>query len=193
VTLVLGVDPGAHGAFAVYDTISRTIVSIKDMPIWYQTISKKRRARIDGLAIADMFDVFEMMGVGLFVMEQVGGRSGQSASAGFAFGYGVGIIYMAGLYSGIPLETTPPSIWKKIMNVPGKTNASDDDIVARADELFPAARDLWRGPKGGKRVDRAEAAILAKFGADHVLGTVVMAARGDPEFELAYKNANTGA
>lgn len=191
-TLIVGVDPGQTGAFAVYDTETRRVISIEDMPFWWQTVGKKKRRRVDGLALADMFDTYEMMGVELVVMEAVGGRPRQGASAGFVFGYGVGLIYMAALYSRIVIETVPPAAWKKIMNVPGKMNADDTAIINRADELFPLDRDKWRGPNGGKKVDRAEAAMMAKFGADHVLHTLATTVT-DVELQLAYRQAETGA
>lgn len=190
-SLVLGVDPGNGGAFAVYDTDMGRLLSVEDMPIWYQAIGKRKRPRVDALALADQFDTYEMMGVTLCVMEAVGGRPRQSASAAFVFGYGVGLIYMAGLYSRIPLETVPPANWKKLMNIPGKGKADDTAILARADELFPNDRHLFRGSQGGKKIDRAEAAMLAKFGGDYVLRT--MGQVPDAEDRLAYRNADTGA
>lgn len=189
--LILGVDPGANGAFAVYNTDTRRIVSIDDMPSWFQSVGKKKRKRVDALALADMFDTYELMGVELVVMEAVGGRPGQSASAGFVFGYGVGLIYMAALYSRIVIETVPPSTWKKLLNVPGKAQGGDDDIMNRADELFPQDRHLFRGDRGGKKIDRAEAAMMAKFGADHVWHT--LGQTNDVELRLAYQRADTGA
>lgn len=174
----------------MYDTDTRRIIGMKDLPVWHQTVGKRKRARIDGLALADMFDTFEMMGVEMVVIEAVGGRPKQGASAAFVFGYGVGLIYMAALYSRIVLETVPPATWKKIMNIPGKAKGSDDDIINRADELFPQDRALFRGDRGGKKIDRAEAAMLAKFGGDHVWHTSVMS---DVEFRLAYQKADTGA
>lgn len=190
-TLILGVDPGATGAFAIYDTVSRRIVSMEDMPVWYQTVGKAKRKRVDGLALADQFETYAMMGVELVVMEAVGGRPKQSASSAFVFGYGIGLIYMAALYSKIVIETVPPAAWKKLMNVPGKQSGSDDDILARADELFPEDRALFRGDRGGKKIDRAEAAMMAKFGAEHVWHTIGQFT--DAELRLAYQNAATGA
>lgn len=192
-TLVLGVDPGGNGAFAVYCTETRRLVSVEDMPVWYQAVGKRKRKRVDALALADMFDTYELMGVELVVMEAVGGRTGQGAAAGFVFGYGVGLIYMAALYSRIVIETIPPASWKKMMNVPGKQAADDSAIIARADELFPHDRHLFRGERNGKKVDRAEAAMLAKFGADFVLHTLDPLQANDVEFKLAYQKADTGA
>lgn len=191
-TLVLGIDPGSSGAFAVYDTESRALVGeVYDTPVWYQTVGKRKRKRVDALAIADLFDEFEVMGVELVVMEAVGGRKAQNAAHAFTFGYGVGIIYMAAFYSGIVIETVPPQTWKQVLQVPGKSKADDSAIMARADELFPADRQKFRGVKGGKRIDRAEAAMIAKFGGDTVLQT--LNPRADLELRLAYANADTGA
>lgn len=191
-TLVLGIDPGSSGAFAVYDTETRALVGdVYDTPIWYQTVGKRKRKRVDALAIADLFDEFEVMGVELIVMEAVGGRKAQNAAHAFTFGYGVGIIYMAAFYSGIVIETVPPQTWKQVLNVPGKSKADDSAIVARADELFPKDRAKFRGIKNGIRLDRAEAAMIAKFGGDVILDT--LDPKADVELRLAYANADTGA
>lgn len=191
-TLVLGIDPGSSGAFAVYDTASRALVGeVYDMPIWWQTVGKRKRKRVDALAIADLMDEFEVMGVELIVMEAVGGRGGESGSGAFAFGYGVGVLYMACFYSGIVIETVPPQTWKQILNVPGKSKADDSAIMARANELFPQDRDKFKGPKGGKKLDRAEAAMIAKFGGDVILDT--LNPQKDVELRIAYAHADTGA
>ena len=191
-TLVLGIDPGSSGAMAVYDTQSRSLVGkVYDMPIWWQTVGKRKRKRIDAMAIADLMDEFEVMGVELIVMEAVGGRGGESGSGSFAFGYGVGVLYMAAFYSGIVIESVPPQTWKQILNVPGKSKADDSAIIARANELFPNDRDKFKGPKGGKKLDRAEAAMIAKFGGDVILDT--LNPQKDVELRIAYANAATGA
>ena len=191
-TLVLGIDPGSSGAMAVYDTQSRSLVGkVYDMPIWWQTVGKRKRKRIDAMAIADLMDEFEVMGVELIVMEAVGGRGGESGSGSFAFGYGVGVLYMAAFYSGIVIESVPPQTWKQILNVPGKSKADDSAIIARANELFPNDRDKFKGPKGGKKLDRAEAAMIAKFGGDVILDT--LNPQKDVELRIAYANADTGA
>lgn len=191
-TLVLGIDPGSSGAFAVYDTESRTLVGeVRDTPIWYQTVGKRKRKRVDPMAIIDFFEQYKNMGVKLVVMEAVGGRKAQNAAHAFTFGYGVGVTYMAAFQSRIIIETVPPQTWKQVLQVPGKSKADDSAIIARADELFPNDREKFRGPKGGKRVDRAEAAMIAMFGGDRILPT--LNPKADVEFRLAYLNAETGA
>jgi len=194
-TLVLGIDPGHSGALAVYDNETQRVMSIDDMPTWFQAVGKKKRPRIDALALADMFETYEMMGVRMIVIEAVGGRPAQSASAAFVFGYGLGLLYMCGLYSRIPLETVPPGTWKRIMNIQGKGKADDTAIMQRANELFGDDRDKFHSPgrrAGTKpRVDRAEAAMLAKYGGDHLLkGRMDFT---DAENLLTYRNADTQA
>ena len=102
---------------------------------------------------------------------------------------------MACFYSNIIIETVTPMTWKAYMRVPGKTKADDSAIMARADELFPEDRHLFRGPQGGKKLDRAEAAMIARYGADHLLPQMAKKPAIQPgeEWRTAYKVADTGA
>lgn len=194
-SLVVGIDPGHSGAFATYDSDTQRLVGIQDMPTWFQVVGKKKRPRIDALALAEMFDTFELIGVRMVVIEAVGGRPAQSASAAYVFGYGVGLIYMCSIMTRVPIETTPPTTWKKLMNIQGKGKADDSAIMQRANELFPDDRHMFH--KEGSRantkpsVDRAEAAMLAKFGGDNLLRRVKD--HEDVENKLTYRNAETQA
>lgn len=189
-TFIAGIDPGTSGAVAVYSTESKGIVSMEDLPTWFETVGKKKRKRIDRIALMDMFEGLQMLGVELVVIEAVAARPRQSGM--FAFGYGVGLLHMSVMYSKIMLETVPPSNWKKLLNVKGKSQGGDDDIIQRADELFPHDRHHWRGPKNGLLVDRAEAAMLAKFGGDHVWPSMQPVTTDDQLKQMYYK-AETGA
>lgn len=192
-TLIAGIDPGVAGAIAVYDTDTKQLTHIEDLPFWYQSVGKKKRKRLDPVGLLEMFDVLTLIGVQLVVMEAVGGRPRQSASAGFVFGYTVGLLYMACMNAKIMVETVPPAKWKKLLNVPGKARAEDDDIMNRYDELFPHQRSMVRGLRGGKNIDRVEAAMMAKFGGDYVWRTMPANGVPDEELKIAYRNAYTGA
>jgi hypothetical protein len=200
-TLVAGIDPGTNGAVAVYCTEIRRIVSVIDIPTWFQTVGAKKRKRIDNLALMEMFDTLKMMGVELVVIEAVGGRPRQSASAAFVFGYTVGLLYSGCMYHQLMIETVPPQRWKKVLNVPGKQGGKDasakkqaqGDIMNRVNELFPNDRDLFRTERGAYRMDRADAALLAKFGGDFVWATMAPIRGNDDELKLVYRNAETGA
>jgi hypothetical protein len=181
---VVGIDPGATGALAIFDTVTG-LETIQDMPMWHQVVGKTTRPRVDTVQVADLFDVYAMLGVKLICMEAVGGRPRQSASAAFVFGYGVGLLMMAAIQSRIPVETVEPATWKKVMRCP----KDEEGIVQRADQMFPEFRAQFRGPKGGVKHDRAEAAMLAKYGADYLLRSI----RPDAEWRMTYMNAKTGA
>jgi hypothetical protein len=199
--LVAGIDPGTNGALAVYDAEAKRLVSVHDLPMWYQSVGKKKRKRLDPIAVAELFETLNLMGVRLVVMEAVGGRPRQSASAAFVFGYTVGLLYMAALNHRIMVETVPPLRWKGMMRIPGKMGHSDKlaqkkakgDIMMRVQELFPDEREMFRGDRDGYKMDRADAALLAKFAGDFVWKTVTPAQTDDVEFKLAYRNAETGA
>lgn len=196
--LVAGIDPGATGAMAVYDADTRRLVSVLDLPFYFQTINKKKRKRLDPIALIEMFDGLVLMGVELIVVEAVSGRPRQSASAAHAFGFSCGLIYDNCLHARLYVETVPPQHWKKIMKIPGKRGKTEDkkkaakikddkarakqervlikgaegDIMKRVVELFPRDQDMFRTERGAYRMDRADAALLAKFGGDVVWPTM---------------------
>lgn len=211
---VIGIDPGATGALAEYDYLAGTL-TLTDMPVWFQALKRgKTRRRVDAVALYDYFEMRKLCGAELVLVEEVGGRPQQSASSGFAFGYTAGLIYMACVAVKLPIETVPPGVWKKIMRVPGKKSSkgekaqmaelmgltekkSDKElaaaIIARADELFPHHKMAWRGPKGGFKTDHAEAAMLARYCADHQLKSIGAQRISDVEWQLAYRDADMGA
>lgn len=207
-TLVLGIDPGAHGALVVWDDVQRDIVYCEDMPTWEMVIGKSRRTRVDAVGLDETFDFLKnMLNVQLVVIEGVGGRPKQSASSGFVFGYSAGLLYMGCVHYRLPVEVIPPQTWKKALGVRGKKQLGkekenkaeltgkdvDGEIIKKADDLFPEHRHLWRTKRGAYRVDRAEAAMMARFGADHLLRIHDQQKISDPEWKLAYRNADIGA
>lgn len=189
---VIGVDPGLSGALAYYDK-RNNIMIMHDMPSWNMSVGKKTRKRVDAVQLIEILTMYQMYGAELLVMEAVGGRPNQGAGGAFVFGYTVGLVYMAAVMLRIPVDTVPSQTWKRMMKVPGKQKGDNADIVQRADNLLPEHRELWRGPQGGLKVDRAEAALIAKFGEDHVLHSAHRADARDPELELAYRRADTGS
>lgn len=202
--LVAGIDPGISGAVSIYCTDAKRVVSVEDIPTWWETIGKKKRQRIDTIGLVDLFDTMKMLGVELLILEAVGGRPKQSASAGFVFGYTVGLIYMSAMHAKIMVETVAPKEWKKLLRIPGKAGGktkedkkqAQGDIIKRVAELFPDDVNLFKGPKGGYYMDRADAAMLSKFGGDFIWPQMQRNPAPlvrDDEWRLAYRNADTGA
>lgn len=172
---VVGIDPGTSGAFAFFspppplppgvtnltDLTAQTIVLAWDMPINEITVGGKPRKRIDRLGLGELIAQITMLyDPQKWIVEKVGGMPGNSGM--FEFGYTVGCIHQALTERGIPFETVTPTQWKKELKAPREKK----ECIAKADELWPHARSVFRTDttKKGLRPDRAEAALLAYWG-----------------------------
>lgn len=186
--IVIGVDPGVSGALAAFN-YKLGAIDITDMPTIETLVAGRRRPRIDAVELLNYFELQKAMGAELVMIEAVGQRPGQANM--FAFGYGVGLIYMACIAVRLPIESVAPQTWKKLLRVPGKKHSEPGDIIRRADELLPDHRETWRGAKGGLKVDRAEAALLATYGVQFALRAANVTDI-DAWFE-SYKNAASDA
>src|SRR5688572_14456068 len=113
-SLVLGVDPGKGGAFALYHQ-ELGLLDVWDMPTHKVTVNKRVRTHVDGVGLLKLFEEAKFRGVDLTVLEGVGGRPRQSASKAYVFGYGVGMIFMASIAAKIPVETADAAMWKVLM------------------------------------------------------------------------------
>lgn len=178
--VVIGIDPGLDGALSIYDLDKHEVVQIEDMPTRrILTRSKKEVRRIDKVDLCNFFEVAQMFSVRMVLMEQMAGRKGQGADAGIQLGIGAGIIQGICIALKLPFDEISPSVWKREYGVPGKLVDGKQDkaslaaIVKRAEELIPSARAFFKGPNGGLKVDRAEAAMLSKYAAEHVLNIKV--------------------
>jgi hypothetical protein len=161
----MGIDPGLSGALVIIDSENRQIVRVWDIPTYLVRVRTKTRKCLDHRALVlIMREASTIYGVKLAVLEAVGGRPKQSASAAFSFGMGYGMVYMACSFADIPLEPVPPARWKQLMNIPGKNKATDGTLIRIAEEKFPRSSAEFRGCRGGLKVDRAEAALMALFG-----------------------------
>ena len=170
--ITIGVDPGLHGAIAVYDAAYSSIVEILDMPIYTRPVSGNARGQLDVPQLHhEVGKLVRAYGSGLVTIEDVSSRPNDGAVPAFAFGWVCGVTY--GAFSGyrFRIERVRPQVWKKASRIPaavkGMTKKEVKALsVARANELFPESRHLWLGPRGGALADRAEAAMIAKYGAE---------------------------
>ncbi|AMO44258.1 putative RNaseH-like domain protein [Ruegeria phage vB_RpoS-V10] len=155
-TCIVGVDPGNSGAFAFLDP-ERNLMRIVDMPTFTFETTRKR-VKVDPFTI-----VREMTSqpVANLYLEEVNASPQMGVVSAFSFGEGKGIILGAAAAMGIPTTQVKPTEWKKQMRVPADKRAA----VQRASQLFPAVADLFKGPRGGVFDGRAEAALIALFGA----------------------------
>ena len=172
--IAIGVDPGLHGAIAVVDTEKGRVLEVVDIPTFETFVGKKKRRRLDEAQLLN--EVIRINGLYhephsaalLVTIEQVGPQPKDGAVGAFAFGVVYGSIRMAFKAAGYRSEHARPQDWKKALHVP----ALKDAAVSRADDLFPQDGGLWRGPRGGALPDRAEAAMIARYGAEKLSGPV---------------------
>lgn len=151
--IIAGVDPGALGAIALYDTGLGTL-EIIDMPTKIEKVRTSKRTRVDSVALG--FELHDRR-IDEAVIEKVASRSQQGVASMFAFGKATGIV--EGVFAGmlVPVQTIRPQEWQRLAKVAGgefvKDNARD-----RAAMLFPA----YAGYFGRKKDSgRADAALIA--------------------------------
>lgn len=174
---IVGVDPGCYGALGCLD--GGRWHSVLDMPILKVRRGKSDKAEVNGYALAEMMRALKP---DVVVVEQVGGMTGQSASAAFNFGRAAGAPEYAAKALGCRVELVSPITWKKALRVnPGK-----DGSRAMAARLWPSVSGWFARVKDD---GRAEAALIAhwfwlKHGGenahiDHDTSGVVREAGGD--------------
>ena len=155
--VIIGIDPGNNGAIAFLD-VEKAKLRIIDMPT-FEFETTKKRVSIDPYGIvAEMQRYADLTHV---YMEEVYSSPQMGVVSAFNFGGGKGKILGIVGAMGLPVTSVKPARWKKDMKVPADKKAA----VQRASQLFPGAAPAFKGPRGGVFDGRAEAALLALYGA----------------------------
>lgn len=152
---ILGVDPGLHGACALYDVEANRLVDVIDMPTNGHGVDALELGRaICGYSNWDL----------VALVEDVHSRPRQAGA--FAFGLYTGIVHGVLGALEIPVVKVAPSYWKPAM---GLTCLATEQATGTKDRARSLAQHLW--PESAesfarKKDDgRAEAALIARFGA----------------------------
>lgn len=160
VTRVIGIDPGASGAVAVYE--GGKVTSVVSMPV---TKVKAGRVEVDAGKLYDVLDDFgDPSCVDLVVMEDVGADPKFGASRAFSMGRNFGAAWAAVEIRGYPRVRVGPKVWKKAL-LEG-TDKSKEASIAFAQRLWPGLNLSPPGARGPSH-DWAEAALLAYYGVKH--------------------------
>lgn len=146
---IVGVDPGCYGALALL--IDGRLERVADMPIVKIRRGRSDKAEIEGFGLAALLCE---MAPDIVCVEQVGGVTGQSASAAFNFGRAAGAPEYQAIAFGIRVERAAPQVWKRGL----KLNSGKDAARAAAMRLFPKNAEYFRRKKDD---GRAEAALIA--------------------------------
>lgn len=150
---IMGVDPGVSGAVAFfYPAISR--VSVYDVPV--------AGGEID---VANLAILIRNYAPSICVIERVQAFSGQGVVSSFNFGRSYGDVRgVVGALS-IPMHLVTPQKWKKFYNL----SADKEKSRLLAIRMFPSVAESF---KLKKHDGRAEASLIAKYGAENFIKAV---------------------
>jgi crossover junction endodeoxyribonuclease RuvC len=151
--VVLGIDPGAHGAVAILSSAGE-LLEVVDMP---SLPEPNGRVATNAPLLAE---IIAKSHAGHIFCEFVGARPTDAKVAAFAFGRARGVIEgIAGAFD-LPIVFVTPPTWKRFAGVPpGKENK--DIARGRAIARWPAHASLFARKCD---VDRAEASFIGAAG-----------------------------
>lgn len=147
----VGIDPGSvSGAMAFYFPSHPDVITAEDLPT------------MDGeLDAAELANRIRQMNPDFAMVEKVGTMPKQGISSAFNFGFGCGQINGVIAALGIPVHYVTPNKWKKACAL----DADKEKSRAAAIRLWPSSEHFKRKKDHG----RAEAALLARYGANTIL------------------------
>jgi len=158
-SVTIGVDAGLQGGIAVF--LDGTLTELYDMPVQNVKVGKKIRQEIDIEEFRYVLRRVTELGLGghAVVIEQQSTRPGQSAQSGLKTGTGFGLLVGVCVGMHLPSTIVRPQKWKKHFGLTGD-NSTKLKSVELAEKLWP--HHVFRGPLGGLRDGRAEAALIGK-------------------------------
>lgn len=172
---VMAIDPGTKGAVALFapkENPRLTAYELPNVSLSVGRTKKKKQTRLDlDTCWALILGLAATAEPEICFLEDVNGFSGNEKStgaAGFVFGATAGALEMAVVAAKIPRHKVPPSDWKGALKIRGTTRAERKTASrVAATKLFPEHADLFRRVKDE---GVAEAALIAWYGATHILG-----------------------
>lgn len=169
--VVVGIDPGKRGAIAWVDADTRSLLAVADVPLTGLSIETSTTEVVDGDALAELRD-WGPNPIAIIIeraqaIPQKSSRQGVSSSANFNFGANWGAL-RAGFCRGAPVHDVMSAKWKRDVGLSNDKALS----LGRARQIWPkqAAMCMHRAMDDG----RAEAALLADYGIDHVIGGLLI-------------------
>lgn len=160
---VLGIDPGAGGALALYDVTNGRVLKVTDMPFTeHKLTTGKITKRVDMLELKYIFEQIHEYAIAkdavLYIhIEKVQAFGKQSAPAAFNFGYSAAIPETMCIMLGYVPKLIPPQTWKKQA---GLQASAKDEARLLVRQLFP---ELKKQLKYKNQVDRADAILIAMY------------------------------
>jgi crossover junction endodeoxyribonuclease RuvC len=151
--VVVGIDPGAHGAIAVLNAAGQ-LLDVIDMP---STLEANGRAATNAPLLAE---VLARTHTRVAFCEFVGARPTDAKVGAFAFGRARGVIEGRAGALGLPIVFLTPPTWKRLAGIP--PGADNKDLArTRAIAKWPDRAEWF---KRKCDVDRAEACLIGLAG-----------------------------
>jgi Holliday junction resolvasome RuvABC endonuclease subunit len=169
---VVGVDPGASGAFALLEHSSghTTDLQIFEMPRHTVIIAKKPRERVDLHGCYALGQVLGANSPDFVAFEDVQGFGKQDAAGAFVFGRATCAAEMALIAGGCALRYVTPKKWKDGLGI----SSEKENALLEAKRLFPRFAKLFTPVRGTltkeQAIGNAEAALIAYYGATRMAG-----------------------
>jgi crossover junction endodeoxyribonuclease RuvC len=154
-TVIVGIDPGATGAYAVIEDGGQWVF---DLP----TMQTARRTVIDGAALIDHVQFLDPDVIAI-EDNQIGPALGKAAV--FSMGYSMGACMTAAMTSTARIVRFTPRQWQTHVGLTSVAGSRKEVHRQRAIEMFPAcADDLARK----KDHNRADALLIAEAARRHL-------------------------
>lgn len=155
-SLIIGVDPGATGAFALLDSYGE-LLDTDDMPIVGKLVSVP--------LVVDIFETWAGDPLGsveppICVIEDVHSSPQMGVTSAFSFGRSKGVIEGVAAMADCRVVYVSPNKWKRDMKLSRDKGASRDMAMLR----WPKHRDRFKRVKDD---GRAEAALIALWQVEH--------------------------
>lgn len=161
---VIGIDPGLSGAIAVVNGDGNDLIGVYDMPTLQVSYKGKARTELDNYALTDMLRLIVQQAGGAgearAIIEKVGPMPKQGVTSIFRFGQSYGAVEAAVAATGIRTSYVTPVVWKRYYSLSRSKGVSR----SYAKRLWPGHGEIF---KLVKHDGRAEAALIAKWGAEH--------------------------
>jgi crossover junction endodeoxyribonuclease RuvC len=152
--MILGLDPGTHGAIAALD--GGEVALLDDLPVHTLAVKGKgARAELDIHTLHGL--IVELGPIEHAFVERVTARPGNGSVSMFRFGQAVGIISAVLAVMRIPTTFVLPQVWQRHHGI----GPTPDAARQRAAQLCPQI-----APQLARKVDgnRADALLIACYG-----------------------------
>lgn len=157
---VMGIDPGLSGAISWYFPDEAHLITAEDMPVVDKNVDAAKLARRVKQMQPDVV-ILEQVQAMPSIPGKDGKRRSMGAASAFKFGVGYGQVQGVVAALGIPVALVTPGKWKRYFGL----SSDKEQSRAAAIKLWPSSEAFERK----KDEARAEAALIAKYGAEVIL------------------------